>query len=191
MQEIDVMRKHKKIEDLDNYMFAVRRNFDFHFYINGKTVDNPYYKLDALVWSSVFHEKVPRYSPKVYKMAEYMMQHFNYLKTLSFHDIEKGVIDWTPHRIPYRHANKIVRVSPPLSPEEFENEYNSPYKIKKYHYNYRNEIELSEENLIKTFANLCTNAFFHNKEKRVREESMNIDSMNSKEREEIFFRMKN
>lgn len=52
-------------------MFAIRRNFDFHFYINAKSVDNPYYKLDALIWSSVYHEKVPRYSDKVYKMAEY------------------------------------------------------------------------------------------------------------------------
>jgi hypothetical protein len=63
-------------------MFAVRRNLDFHFFINAKSVDNPYYKLDALVWSSIFHEKVPRYSDKVYKMVEYLMQHYQYLKTL-------------------------------------------------------------------------------------------------------------
>jgi hypothetical protein len=62
MEDVDVLRKAKKIEDIDNYMFAIRRNFDFHFYINGKSTDNPYYKLDALVWSSIFHEKVPRYS---------------------------------------------------------------------------------------------------------------------------------
>jgi len=62
MQDVDVLRKAKKIEDIDNYMFAIRRNFDFHFYINGKSVDNHYYKLDALVWSCIFHEKVPRYS---------------------------------------------------------------------------------------------------------------------------------
>lgn len=63
---------------------AIRRNFDYHFYINAKSVENPYYKIDALIWSSVYHEKVPRYSEKVYKMSEYMIQHFNYLKTLSF-----------------------------------------------------------------------------------------------------------
>jgi hypothetical protein len=27
------------------------------------------YKLDALVWTCIFHEKVPRYSDKVYKMS--------------------------------------------------------------------------------------------------------------------------
>jgi len=62
MEDVDVLRKAKKIDDIDNYMYAIRRNFDFHFFINGKSVDNPYYKLDALVWSSIFHEKVPRYS---------------------------------------------------------------------------------------------------------------------------------
>lgn len=62
MDNVDVLRKAKKIEDIDNYMFAIRRNFDFHFFINGKSVDDPYYKIDGLVWSCIFHEKVPRYS---------------------------------------------------------------------------------------------------------------------------------
>jgi len=73
MENVDVLRKAKKIEDLDNYMFAIRRNLDFHFYINGKSEENPYFKLDALVWSCVFHEKVPRYSDQVYKMSEYIV----------------------------------------------------------------------------------------------------------------------
>lgn len=62
MDDVEVLRKAKKIEDIDNYMFAIRRNYDFHFFINGKSAEDPYYKLDSLVWSCVFHEKVPRYS---------------------------------------------------------------------------------------------------------------------------------
>ena len=88
MADVDVLRKQKKIDDIENYLFAIRRNFDFHFFINSKSVDDPYSKLDALVWSCVYHEKVPRYSEKVYKMAEYMIQHYNYLKTLSFSQLE-------------------------------------------------------------------------------------------------------
>ena len=57
-----VLAGNQVIEDIDNYMYAIRRNFDFHFFINAKSAENPYYKLDALVWSSIFHEKVPRYS---------------------------------------------------------------------------------------------------------------------------------
>jgi|LauGreDrversion4_2_1035121.scaffolds.fasta_scaffold196587_1 hypothetical protein len=190
MQNVDVLRKQKKIDDIENYLFALRRNFDFHFFINGKSVDDPYYKLDALVWSSIYHEKVPRYSEKVYKMAEYMVQHYFYLKTLSFSEIEQCVIDWSSYRVPYNYNKKIIKVNPPLSEEEFEKEYNSPYKVKKYHYNFRPDDELSEENLRKTFINLCTTAFFHNKEKTIREEHLNLDSLDSKEKEQVIYRMK-
>mgnify|MGYP006893775702 CR=1 FL=1 len=103
MDNVDVLRKMKKIEDLDNYMFAIRRNFDFHFLINAKSVDNPYYKVDALVWSSIFHEKVPRYSEQVYKMSEYLVQHFLYLKSLSYVEIEKAIIDWSAYRVPFNY----------------------------------------------------------------------------------------
>ena len=77
-----------------------------------------------------------------------------------------------------------------LSEAEFEKEYNSPYKVKKYHYNFRDESELSEDNLRRTFVNLCASAFFHNKEKTIRPENFNLDAMNSQEKEEIMFRMK-
>ena len=190
MQDVDVLRRQKKIDDIENYLFAIRRNFDFHFFINAKSVDDPYYKLDALVWSSIYHEKVPRYSEKVYKMSEYFIQHYNYLKTLSFQDIEKCNIEWSAYRVPYNYRNKILKVNPALSEEEFEREFNSPYKVKKFHYNFRQEDDLSEENLRKTFVNLCTTAFYHNKEKTIREEHLNLDSLASKEREEVLFKMK-
>ena len=83
-----------------------------------------------------------------------------------------------------------MKINPPLSPEEFEKEFNSPYTVKKFHYNYRDESELSEENLRKTFINLCTNAFFHNKEKTIRQENLNLDSMTSSEKDQVMFRMK-
>lgn len=118
-------------------MFAIRRNFDFHFFINAKSVEDPYYKLDALVWSSIYHEKVPRYSEKVYKMAEYFIQHYNYLKTLSFTEVEQCAIEWCAYRVPFNYKNKLIKVNPPLSEEEFEKEFNSPYKVKKFHYNFR------------------------------------------------------
>lgn len=66
----------------------------------------------------------------------------------------------------------------------------SPYKTKKYHYNYRQPEELTEENLQKTFVNMCTTAYIQNKDKTVREENLNLDGMNSKEREEVMFKMK-
>lgn len=72
--DLDVMRKEKKIDSIENYLFAIRKNFDNHFYINGKTAENPYFKIDALVWSCIYHEKIPRYADKVYKMSEYLIR---------------------------------------------------------------------------------------------------------------------
>ena len=83
-----------------------------------------------------------------------------------------------------------MKINPPLSEDDFEKEYSSPYSIKKFHYNYRHESELTEESLQKTFINLCTNAFFHNKEKTIRKENYNLESLNSKEKEEVMYRMK-
>ncbi len=81
-------------------------------------------------------------------------------------------------------------VNQPLSQEEFEKERDSPYKTKKYHYNYRNPDELSPENLTQTFINLTSTALIQNKDKTVREENLNLDGMNSKEREEAMYKMK-
>ena len=190
MENVDVLRKAKKIEDIDNYMYAIRRNFDFHFFINSKSVDNPYYKIDALVWSSIFHEKVPRYSSQVYKMSEYLIQHYNYLKSLSFEDLEKASTDWCAYRVPFNYKDKIVKYNPPLSEDEFEKELDSPFNVKKYHYSFRRPEELTEEALQRTFVNLCTNAFFHNKEKSVSYDKINIDAMNSEEKEVVMYKMK-
>ena len=119
------------------------------------------YKLDALVWTCIFHEKVPRYSDKVYKMSAYLLAHYRYLKTLDFNTIEQGLVDWSVHRVPVnsRETFTIISANHALSEEEFLKEKASPYKTKKYHYNYRHAVELSEENLRKTFVNMCTNAF--------------------------------
>ena len=76
MEDVQVLRKHRKIEELDNYMFAIRQNLDYHFFIHGISSQNNAYKLDALVWSCIFHEKVPRYSEQVYKTSMYLMQHY-------------------------------------------------------------------------------------------------------------------
>lgn len=123
-------------------------------------------------------------------MAEYLIQHWEYLKSLTYTDLERASIDWNAYRVPFNYANKVIRANPQLSPEEFEKEHDSPYKVKKYHYSFRREEELDDENLRKTYANLCTNAFFHNKEKTVRAENLNLDAMNTEEREVMVYKMR-
>ena len=70
-------------------------------------------------------------------MAEYFHQHYMYLKTLSFEEIEQCKIDWTAYRVPMNYKDRVLKINPTMSEEEFEKEFNSPYKIKKYHYNFR------------------------------------------------------
>ena len=142
------------------------------------------------MWSCIYHEKVPRYSDKVYKMSEYFASHFQYIKSLSYSDLEKSIIDWSAYRVPFNYREKLVKVNPPISPEEFEKELNSLYKVKKFHYNFRQDDELSEEHLQKTFINLCTSAFFHNKEKTIRPEHLDLDNLSTKEKDEVVFKMK-
>ena len=81
----------------------------------------PEFKLDALVWSCIFHEKVPRYSEQVYKTSAYLLQHYKYMRTLSFTDIEKGNYNFSAARIPVTCREMFTRLgaNTPLSPEEF------------------------------------------------------------------------
>ena len=125
-------------------------------------------------------------------MSAYLLQQFKYMRTLSFTDIEKGNFEFSTTRIPVNCRQMFTRVAAnrPLSPEEFEKEADSPYKIKKYHYNYKHQEELSDDNLRQTFVNMATKAFFERQDKTVREENLNLDSMSSREREEVVYRMK-
>jgi hypothetical protein len=99
-------------------------------------------------------------------------------------------MDWNAFRVPFNYHAKVIKINPPLSEEEFEREHESPYKVKKYHYSFRRPEELTEDNLKKTFVNLCTTAFFHNKEKTVRKENLDLDSMNTEEKELVMYNMK-
>ena len=184
------MRKERKIESIENYLFAIRKNFDSHFYINGKTSENPYFKIDALVWSCIYHEKVPRYADKVYKMSEYLIRCFNYIKTVSYEDIEGGNLDWNACKIPVNYEDRVIKYNIPLSEYEFKREMNSSYKVKKYHYNYRWPEELTEDNLKKTFINMMTqDKLYAKKEKSVKQEDLDFDALEGEEKKEIMFRL--
>lgn len=185
------MRKERKIDSIENYLFAIRKNFDNHFYINGKTAENPYFKIDALVWSCIYHEKIPRYADKVYKMSEYLMRCFKLIKTLDFQQIEGGNIDWNACRIPINYEDRVIKYNVPLSEYEFKREMNTSYKIKKYHYNYRWADELSDEYLKKTFINMVTHDKLYTKnDKSVKTEDLNFDALQGEDKKEMVFRLK-
>jgi hypothetical protein len=134
---------------------------------------------------------VPRYADKVYKMSEYFIRLFKYIKTLSYEDLEGGNIDWNACRIPVNYKDRVIKYNIPLSEYEFKREMNSSFKVKKYHYNYRWPDELSEENLKKTFANMVAqDQLYSNKEKSVRRDTLNFDTLEGEEKKEMVFRLK-
>ena len=130
-----------------------RNTFDHHFKKNPTTSKNPYYKIDALAWSNIYLEKVDRYSPEVYLMGEYIVKSYNYFKQLSFDDIDKGRFHFDAYRCDLDYYEKIVKINPPLSEEEFEAELDSPSVKKKFFYNYDEEdlempIDVEKNNVI-------------------------------------------
>lgn len=77
----------------------------------------------------------------------------------------------------------------PLSPEEFQNEADSPYTTKRYHYNYRHPEEQEEDCLRRTFINMAVSEFYSRSEKTVRAENLNFDAMTSREREDMVYKL--
>lgn len=47
-------------------MLIARNNLNFHFNGFEITSKNPYFSIDALVWSIILNEKVERFSDEVY-----------------------------------------------------------------------------------------------------------------------------
>lgn len=136
VSRIHLKKKNDFIKDLNYFCDLNRQNYEKHFFSNFKTSQNPYFKIDALVWSTLFYEKVERYSERVYLLSEYMIKHFRYINSLSLEEIEAGQIDFDIYRNSLNFKQKIQEVNPPLSQEEFEAELNSSNPIKKFFYNY-------------------------------------------------------
>jgi len=134
--QIHLRKKNDFINDVNHFMLNNRIAYDKHFNKNPKTSLRPYYKLDALVWSTIFFEKVPRYSEIVYMMSEYIMQHYEYLANESFENFMYSNIQWDVYRIPVNYKDTLQAINPPLTDEELDAEIKSDNKIKKHFYSY-------------------------------------------------------
>lgn len=126
-----------------------RKAYDTHF--NKRFKDNVYKKIDALVWSTIFFEKIDRYAEGVYLMSEYMIQNFNYIQTLDLSTIEECNINFDVYLLGLDYKQKILKENPKLEQEEFEKEQLSKNPIKKYYYNYdeKDQLPLDDDNMVK------------------------------------------
>jgi hypothetical protein len=87
----------KKNDFMKNVTQALRLNLvimEYHFNKSTLSKDNPYVKIDALIWSTVFLEKVDRYSDEVYLFSEYALKSYDMLKHMPYEKFMKCSVDY-------------------------------------------------------------------------------------------------
>ena len=107
---------------------------EMHFNRSHITKDNLYKGIDAMVWSIAFAEKIHRYADEVYIFSDYLIQNFKHMQQHTQEDIFNGIIEFDPYLINLNYRQIIEKVNPPLSPAEFEKQFNSNSSKKDYYY---------------------------------------------------------
>ena len=151
-QSVDTLRKISKFKFIEESFDTQKRQLHWHFLIYNLTSENPYYKIDALVWSFIFREKIDRYDDRVYKMSQYLILQYEKFKTLSFKDIESLNFDLTTKEIPVNFKEKILYYNKPVDEQTFSKEKFSGFNNKLYSYYYMTEKDLDKENLKRSFV---------------------------------------
>jgi hypothetical protein len=151
-ENVDTIRRLSKFTSIEELFDDQRNMLNWHFYIYNPSVENNFFKIDALVWSYIYRERIDRYDDRVYKLSHYLIHHFEKLKQYTFEEIESCDIRWDVYSsIPYNYKDKIDRFNTQISSDEIFIEKYSDFQYKLYSYNYKTPYERNEEQLIKTF----------------------------------------
>ena len=162
-QNVDTLRKMSKFAKIEENAEEQKNKFHWHFNIYNPTVENNFLKIDSLVWSYIFREKIDRYDDKIYKMSHYIVYHFNKFKELDFYDFKNLNFDFNLNCIPQNYKANIIKFNPPLSKnDQFLENYNN-FIYRSYVYSYKTEIERSFNNLYKTFIRYTHDQTFDKK----------------------------
>jgi Ubiquinol-cytochrome C chaperone len=190
VNDIHIKKKGDFIQNLKYFKDMNQNLFEKHFFSDPKTSQNPYYKIDALVWSVIYYEKVERYSDQVYLLSEYFIQHYRYLNTLTLEDFMDGQLDFDIYRNSLDYKKKIQLFNKPLTEDELEAELESSNPVKSFYYNYDDPdlempIDVERRNIVdhrfdqlgdsliytvKKFNTLDTYDFYSDREEREKEE---------------------
>lgn len=162
-QQVDTLRKISKFRNIEELYEEQKVNLHWHFKIYNSTADNHFYKIDGLVWSQIFREKIPRYDDRVYKMSHYLIHHFNQFKNLSLENFENFEYTFDLNCIPVNYKDKILNFNEKLDDETFMKEKFSNFQVKKYSYDYKTLKERDSKELMKTFF---TQTFYNTFDKK-------------------------
>ena len=176
-QQVDTLRKISKFRNIQELYEDQKINLHWHFKVYNTSVENNFYKIDSLVWSQIFREKIPRYDERVFKMSHYLIYHFNKFKSLTFEDFENFEFKFDLDCIPINYKDRILKDNGRLDDETLEKEKYSDFKIKKYSYDYKTIKERSPDEMMKTFF---THTYYHTFDKK-------NHSLRSRRKEDTFY----
>lgn len=163
-QSVDTLRKISKFTTIEENVEEQKNKFHWHFYIYDATVENNFFKIDALVWTYIFREKIPRYDEKIYKMSHYIVYHFNKFKDLNYFDFKNLNFQFDlENSIPVNYKDIVQKHNPPLSENQLFLENYNNFVYRAYVYSYKTDFERSFNNLYKTFIRYTSDQTFDKK----------------------------
>lgn len=81
---LSIRRKNDFYNEIKNIRNTINCVLYEQFVFDKEKSLNPYLRIDSLVWSFIFLEKVPRYDPHIYQFSEYLIQNFFKFQHYSF-----------------------------------------------------------------------------------------------------------
>lgn len=163
-QDVDTLRKISKFSFIEENAEEQKKKLHWHFFIYNPTVENNFFKIDALVWTYIFREKIYRYDDRVYKMSNYIVYHFNKFKELNYNDFKNLQFEFNlDEAIPVNYRDVVKKYNPPLTQEQYFIENYNNFAYRTYVYSYKTDIERSFNNLYKTFIRYTQDQTFDKK----------------------------
>lgn len=163
---IDTLRRLSKIGRMNEESNTLLDLLTEHFYINEMSKNNNYYKIDSFVWTYILKGRVHRYDDIVYKLGYLIVNEFQRMSHIQLKDIKEGKLgfDLGLYNIPLNYKEIVLKHNQHVFNEikDYDEENNNRFKLKKYHYNYRQEAEKEDIVYIKTYINTMN---FKNKHK--------------------------
>lgn len=160
-QSVDTLRRISKFNKIEENAEEQKQKLHWHFNIYDCCVEDNFFKIDALVWTYIFREKIDRYDDRVYKMSHYIIYHFNKFKTMDYSDFKNLNFEFNlEESIPFNYKDFIEAKNPRISQEQLflENYHNFTYRS--YVYSYKTEMERGFNNLYKTFIRYTNDQTF-------------------------------